>query len=290
MLTNKFDNSVKLNLIYPDRDKPPDIANTVQDVITYEQSLPPEAQLPHTPILIDLMQQWDETDQMRSDGESQRAVAAERVHQLDREIVALVRHARKTLDATYPESPSQAKAWGFEAKQSTKNILLPQTRDEHLRVLRKYILKEQSRPEAERFARPNLADAIRVHDELRAQLTLRQAGQNQREKAVAAGYEIAAKMYNYLQSAATHLLTFNFDFVVTVELQNWGFNVTTRRSTSSEEKAEEPLVDAPAETTTPEPAPETITPEATPTNGTSTNGSTNGSLDLVPDETLNGWE
>lgn len=290
MVTNKFDTTSKLHLVYPDKDKPADIVHTVQSFIDYEQSRPSEAQLRHTSIFIDLLQQWDINDQKRSDGESQRAEAAEMVQQLDKEIITIVRYARKTLDAAFPSTPSKAKAWGFEAKHSTKNILLPQTRDDHLKVLRKYIAKEQSRPEAERFLSPDLSEAIRVHDSLRKQLTLRQAGQNQREEAVANSYIIALKMYNYLQAAVTDLLAFEYDFILTLEFQNWGFDVGLRRTASAEEE-EEMTADAPAETeAAPELALEAPTSEAIPTNGSITNGSQSEDADIVPEVLTEDWE
>ncbi|MCB0212616.1 MAG: hypothetical protein KDJ52_24950, partial [Anaerolineae bacterium] len=269
MVTNKFDSISKLHLDYPEKEKPLKVVRTVKDCISYEHSRPPEEQLPHTPFLVTLLQQWDENNQKRRTGEAQRAEAAEMVHQLDQEMIELVRYARKTLDATFPKNPSKAKAWGFETKQSTQNILLPQTRDAHLTLLDVYIAKEQSRPEAERFSSPDLADVTRVRDALREQLKIRQAGQNQREEAVANSYVIAAKMYNYLQSIVTHLLTFKFDFTLTLELQKWGFDVGQRRTTSWEE--EEEAMTAPQ--AAPEATPEASAPEAAPTNETYTNGS-----------------
>ncbi|MCB9076661.1 MAG: hypothetical protein H6631_03665 [Anaerolineaceae bacterium] len=290
MVTNRFDATSKLHLAYPVKDKQPDIIHAVQSFIRYEQSRPPAEQLPHTPIFIGLLQQWDANDHKRSTGEAQRAEAAELMQQLDQAIMAIVRDARKTLDAAFPRNPAKAKVWGFEAKQTTQNILLPQSRDEHLRVLRQYIAKEQSRPEAERFLSPDLDEAIRVHAALRKQVALRRAGKNQREEAVATSYVIAAKMHNYLQAAATHLLAFKFDFILTLELQNWGFDVSPRRTASAE--AEEAIVaDAPAETTpTSEPAPAAPAPETAPTNGTSTNGSQPEDGDLVPNLLGDDWE
>ena len=291
MVTNKFDVISKLHLEYPPKDKPLKVVRTVKAYIRYEDSRPPEAQLPHTPIVKDLKQQWQENNQKRLTGEAQRAEASEIIHQLDREMIELVRYARKTLDATFPKNPSKAKAWGFETKQSTQNILLPQTRDAHLTLLDVYIAKEQSRPEAERFISPNLDDVIRVRDGLREQLSIRQAGQNQREEAVANGYVIAAKMYNYLQSAVTHLLTFEYDFTLTLELQNWGFDVGPRRTGSSEDKEEAALADAPAETeSAPESATEGPASEPASTNGTNGNGSSADDLDLVPDMLTADWE
>ena len=290
MVINKFDTTSDLHLIYPDKDKLADVVATVHAFIQYEQSRPPEDQLPHTPILIDLLQQWEANDQKRTDGEAQRADAAEKVEQLDREISKIVRHARKTLDAAFPSNPAKAKAWGFEAKHATKNILLPQTRDDHLRVLGHYIAKEQSRPAAERFLSPDLSEAMRVHEALREQVALRRAGQNQREQAVAASYVITAKMHYYLQAAVTHLLAFKFDFVLTVKFQYWGFNVVSRRSTAGKEE-DAAIADTPtAATTSPEPAPEATSPETPSTNGTSSNGSTGDAVDLAPDNLLDGWE
>ncbi|MCB9107769.1 MAG: hypothetical protein H6633_26470 [Anaerolineales bacterium] len=290
MVTNRFDTTSKLHLAYPAKDKQPDIVHTVQSFIRYEQSCPPKEQLPHTPIFMELLQQWDANDHKRSTGEAQRAEAAEMMQQLDQAIIAIVRDARKTPDAAFPRNPAKAKAWGFEAKQTTKNILLPQSRDEHLRVLRQYLAKEQSRPEAERFLSPDLDEAIRVHDTLRKQVALRRAGKNQREEAVANSYVIAAKLHNYLQAAATHLLAFKFDFILTLELQKWGYDVSPRRTASAEEEAEA-VADASAETgTASEPAPAASTPEATPTNGAYTNGSPSEDGDLVPDMLTNNWE
>lgn len=290
MVTTKYDTASKLHLTFPDRDRPPDIVHSSRSLIKYEQSLPPEERLKHTPFMVALVADWDVADAKRLDGEAQRAEAAETVERLDREMIEVVRTIRKIIDAAFPTNPSRAKAWGFEAKKSTKNILLPQTRSEHLNVLDKYIAKEQSRPEEERFTSPNLADVMRIRDELHQQLDIRAAGQNQREEAVVACNQIAADLYNYLQSAMTDLLTFKFGFKLTVELQKWGYDVSPRRTASAEEE-EEKVADPPAETSpTSPPAPAAPTAEVAPTNGTTSNGSTNGSLDLVPDEVLNGWE
>ena len=290
MVINKFDTTSDLHLIYPDKDRPADIVQTAQAFIRYEQRRPLQAQLPHTPILIDLLRQWADNDQKRTDGETQRAVAAEQVQQFDQAVIDMVRHARKTLDAAFPTNPAKAKAWGFEAKQSTQNILLPRTRDDHLRVLGHYIAREQSRPAAERFRSPDLSEAIRVHEALRRQIALRQAGQNQREAAVAASYVIGVKMHYYLQAAVTHLLAFKFDFIVTVELQKWGFNVVSRRATTGKGEDAATADTSTAAPSTPEPAPAASAPEAASTNGVTTNGSQPEDPDIIPDRVTEDWE
>lgn len=260
MVINKFDTTSDLHLIYPDKDKLADVVDTVESFIAYELSRPPEDRLPHTPLLIELLQQWEANDQKRTDGEAQRADAAEKVEQLDQTLAKIVRYARKTLDAAFPSNPAKAKAWGFETKHATKNILLPQTRDDHLRVLGHYIAKEQSRPPTERFLSPDLSEAMRVHEALREQVALRRAGQNQREQAVAASYVIATKMHYYLQAAVTHLLAFKYDFIVTVKLQYWGFNVVSRRATAGQDEGAA-IADTPtAATPMPKAAPEATAP------------------------------
>lgn len=272
MITAKFDTISKLHLKFPEKNKPEQIVDTVRSFVNYELSRPAELQLPHTPIMVNLLQQWAASDAQRTQGEYQRATAAEDIERLDQELSELVRHIRKTLDAAFPTRPSQAKGWGFKSKQSTKNILLPQTRTEHLMALDDYIAKEQSRPAAERFTSPDLAEVIRVRDTMREQLYLRHIGQNQREKSVAAGNRIAAVMYNYLQAAAVHLLTFNFDFTITPRLEYWGYNVVSRRVVSTKDGVEAGV----AETTA-----EADAPEAAPTYGTYPNGSISDLLDLI---------
>lgn len=283
MVTTKFDTSSKLHLVFPDRSKPVEIVSNVEAYLDYEYSLPPEEQLPQTPRLTELLEQWSVSDDNRSKGEYQRAKAAESVEQLDQEMVRYVRHMRKTIDAAFPESPAEAKAWGFNAKHSTKNILLPRTRNEHLFVLNKYIAKEQSRPEEEQFTSPPLAEVIEVRDKLRQQLNVRSAGRTQRKKSAASSNEIALEMYDQLQGAVVYLLNFRFNFTLTVEFENWGFEVIARRSVSDEEEEEATLADTLAEVET---MPE-LPLEATSINGSYINGSSSlEKIDLSPENLL----
>lgn len=278
MITAKFDTTSKLHLKFPEKNKPEQIVDAIRAFVDYELSRPVELQLPHTPIMVNLLQQWAATDDQRTQGEWQRANAAEAIERLDQEIVELVRHIRKTLDAAFPTRPSQAKGWGFKSKQTTKNILLPQSRTEHLMTLDKYIAQEQSRPAAERFTSPDLAEVIRVRDTMREQLYIRRIGRNQREKSVAAGNRIAAAMYNYLQAAAVHLLTFNFDFTITPKLEYWGYNVVSRRVASTKDVVE---AGAAKTTSAPETTAEADASDDAPTNSAYTNGSISELLDLI---------
>ena len=283
MVTTKFDTSSKLHLAFPDKNKPLEIVSTVEAFLDYETSLPPEEQLPQTSRLTELLEEWIASDDMRSEGEYKRAVAAETVEQLDSEMVRYVRRMRKTIDAAFPESPAEAKAWGFNAKHATKNILLPRTRKEHLMVLNKYIAKEQSRPEEEQFTSPPLTEVIEIRDRLRKQLNIRSAGQTQREEGAASSNQITLEMYDQLQGAVVYLLNFKFSFTLTVELQNWGFEVIARHSTSDEEEEGAILADTPPKVET---VPE-LPLEATSINGSYINGSSSlEKIDLSPENLL----
>lgn len=282
MFTAKFDTFSDLQLNLPPKHKPFEIVLSTRSYLDYELSRPPEEQLPQTPRLIELYDQWNASDEDRSEGESQRAEAAEEVEQLDQALTRCVRHIRKTIDAAYPHSPAKAKSWGFPSKNSTKNILLPRNRQEHLKLLDKYISKEQSRPEEERFTSPPLAEVIEIRDKLQRQLKVRSLARAQREDGVTISNAIALEMYNQLQGAVVYLLNFRFNFKLTVKLEKWGFEIVTRRNAAEEEEEDAPVEAAdpaaPADAAATEPAPETTTStNGSPTNGTYTNGAqTNG--------------
>ena len=287
MFTAKYDTNSDLHLDLPNKNRPFEIVLSTRSYLDYELSRPPEERLPHTPRLIELYDQWSASDDDRSEGEYQRAEAAEEVEQLDQALTRYVRHIRKTIDASFPHSPAKAKAWGFPSKNSTKNILLPRNRQDHLKVLNKYISKEQSRPEEERFTSPPLAEVIEIRDKLQKQLKVRSLAKAQREDGATISNAIALEMYDLLQGAVVYLLNFRFNNKLTVKLEKWGFEVVTRRNPAEEEAAETAAAtDAPAEA---EAAPQSA-PEDTSTNGTYTNGALNDNLNLMPEEMLNGHE
>lgn len=241
MVIIKLDTASPYRLSFPEKKKPLDVVDTVRTFVTYEAGLPLEAQLPHTPLLDELLRQWDEIDDMRRAGELQRARAAAALEDLDERVRQLVRHIHRIVAAISYDTPADAVQWGFTFKQTTGNILLPETRREHLVLLKGYIAEEQRRSPAERLPQPPLAEVIAVHDALRQQLRRRRAGQSQRKRAVAAVGPVIAAMHFYLQSAVSHLLTFQFEGALTPKLQNWGYEVKLvapkRRATPAEPPA-----------------------------------------------------
>ena len=278
MLPLKYDIKSNYDVRLPNPNKRYDVFGSGKSFVTYEQSRPPDEQLPFTPWMVDLLNEAAVCEQQQRDGEEQRAVASEEMKESSRRLYKLVRIMRKTLDAAFPETPTKAKGWGFKVKQSTGNIILPQTPEEHLNVTDAYIAKELSRPEAERFISPNLNEVIDVRNAVAEKVALRDAGQNQREVAIARANAIAAELFDHLQGAASHLMSFRYKYKVTPELQNWGYDVVTRRSTT--QNGDDKTADNGSTNGT--------ATNGSTTNGTTTNGSSEGSLDTMTNDLLNG--
>ncbi|HRV95782.1 MAG TPA: hypothetical protein P5526_26750, partial [Anaerolineae bacterium] len=81
-------------------------------------------------------------------------------------------------------------------------------------------------------------------------LARRDAGQNQREAAIARANAIAAELYAHLQGAASYLLSFRYKNVITPELQNWGYVVVIRRSAAQNSDDKTPANGSTSDTAT----------------------------------------
>ncbi|MCB9100908.1 MAG: hypothetical protein H6632_15320 [Anaerolineales bacterium] len=276
MLPLNYDTKSDYTVRLPNPNKRQDIFSSGKTFVTYDQTRPLEEQLPFTAWIADLLQEAAVCEQQRREGEEQRAVASEEIKDAHQRLRKLVRIMRKTLDAAFPETPTKAKGWGFKVKQSTAKILLPQTPEEHLNVADAYIVKELSRPEADRFTSPHLTDVIAVRNAVAEKVALRDAGQNQRETAIAQSNAIAAELYDHLQGAASHLMSFRYNYTITPELQNWGYVVVTRRSAGQNGDDKTAANGSTNDTAA----------NGTPTNGSAANGSSEVTLDTVTDGLL----
>ncbi|MCB0163353.1 MAG: hypothetical protein KDI79_03940 [Anaerolineae bacterium] len=277
MLTLNYDTKSDYTVRLPNQNKRYDIFSTGKAFVTYDQTRPIEDQLPFTVWIADLLQEAAICEQQSREGEEQRAVASEEVKEAYQRLRKLVRIMRKTLDATFPETPTKAKGWGFKVKQSSAKITLPQTPEEHLNVTDAYIAKELSRPEEQRFTSPKLNEVINVRNAMAEKLALRDAGQNQREVAIVRANAIAAELYDHLQGAASFLMSFRYKNVITPELQNWGYVVVTRRSAG--QNGDDKTTDNGSTNGT--------AANGTTTNGATTNGSAEGTVDPLTDDLLN---
>lgn len=108
-----------------------------------------------------------------------------------------------------------------------------------MRVLNRYISKEQSRPEEERFATPDLARLIEVREQLLANRKLTSANRKQRKSSRIARDEAFRRLRETLRMAAGNIIILQFDHTITPDLQKWGFEVVERSSKPDENEYDE---------------------------------------------------
>ena len=243
--------------------------------VTYEETLPPEQQ---STLLPDIKQHLDlciPSKQHIKSSEAQRTVASETVKRLDEQATDLIRKIHRMFGHEFYETPDAAENWGFEVKQTTGNILMPKSRTERLDLLDAYILKEESRPEKERFTKPELAMVINLRNELKANLVARRNSRRRRKSSQSTRMTALRKLYDCLRVAASVIIIKHFDQAISPEMGNWGYEVVKRQSTEKEVET----------------APASNGSDASSTNGTettSTNGAANSDTTVSADAATNG--
>lgn len=183
------------------------------------------APTPYLSSLQTLLAQAQTLQNAINSGESKRLNASEAVKQYDEQAKMLIRQMVNLLRGHFMSQPARVTEWGLTLKQGTGNILSPQDRDERLAFLNSYIAKEESRPTAERFALPALAEVRTVRDTLRSNLNNRTAGQTEREVNIAALNGVLENLLAFVQAGLVHLLATRFNFTLSPALQEWGFEV-----------------------------------------------------------------
>ncbi|MCB9076120.1 MAG: hypothetical protein H6631_00850 [Anaerolineaceae bacterium] len=215
---------------FPEANNRADNIDLAKKYLAQEQSLPAKKQNLFTPIIDDLLQQIIDCEKKIAEGEAQRAVAADEMSGLAQRNKELVSSMLKTIAAAYPDRPAKAQEWGFATKKETANIRTPRNQKERLAVMARYITKEESRPEAERFTIPALAEVIDNYETCVAILKTRDAGRYQREAHVNAANMLAKQLSQYLQLAAGVIVGYDYKLDIKKDLQHWGFKVIERRS------------------------------------------------------------
>lgn len=251
-----------------------DLIEVSQDFVIYDQSLPPEQRCHYTPYIVELLQTCIPLCDAYETSKSQRTIASEGVKRLDEQAVYLTRRIHQMIKSCFYDTPEQAEAWGFQIKQSTQSILLPQNRKERLAMLKKYIAKEESRPAEERFTTPDLATIKQVREDLVANLAARRTKRDQRKSSRAARDKACGQLVDCLRMAAGDVMLRHFGHKISYEMQQWGFEIVERqnnRADRSEEAVGEAVKLAQLQTS---PAPEATV-----------NGSSllNGSVETVAD-------
>ena len=220
-----------------------------QTFIVQEQTRPLKQQTVFTPRIIRLVDQLQTAYATQAAAERQRTIAADKLKQLSKKAVMVVSQMWKSVTGKYENDPSEATRWGFKLKPRTRNVLRPKNVPERLALMNAYIAKEESRPEEERFRIPELAEVIELRDLITANMLAYQDGQNQQENSFEAIKKLTKALSNCLQGAAIQILGVDFDFDLSTQMQNWGYDITLKRkSSSSKETGSEaaPTNDAPS--------------------------------------------
>ena len=204
-----------------------------QTFVTHDQSFRPNNGSPFTGLIAARVETLETGLSSKTTGTIDFMTAGGSLKQLDAQAKLLARQARDTVSGFCAGQSTQGVQWGFGVRQSGRSagqLLLPATRDEVLKVFEVYIPKELSRPEAERFAFPRLAEVQAVRDGLAGQLAARQQSGAVKEGSRASSLSVAAELLDLLQAALAHLIVTRFNFKVTPELQAWGYEVIERQA------------------------------------------------------------
>ena len=209
-----------------------------QTFVAQEQTRPPEQQTPLTPRIINLLGQLQAAYAARDEAERQRTIASEKLKQLNKKAPVIVTKMWKSVTGKYADNPSEATRWGFKMKQKTSNVLRPQNPEDRLALLNAYIAKEESQAEEERFRVPTLAEVIEMRDMLTVNTLAYQEGQNRRENYFEAIKKLTTDLSQCLQGSAVHILGVDFNFDLSTQMQNWGYDIALKRKSSSSKETE----------------------------------------------------
>ncbi len=199
-----------------------------------ESTLPFDERGPYTEHIVDLLRRLRLLNYQRTIGKSQASISSREIKHLYRRAAALVRPIQQSLNEQLAATPEKATQWGFKvstAGQRMRVVLIPKTQTAVLNALEKYINAEKSRPPAERFMIPSLAEVVEVYEDLRDQLERQRVGRIARQNSSLAQLEVAQELMDYLQAALVYLVVTRFNRRVTLELKAWGYAVVSRKGT-----------------------------------------------------------
>ena len=252
----------------PEADEHTDLINLGESVLAYDQTLPPDKQSPVAAHLAKLLQECRPHREEFHSSEAQRTIASENIKRLEKKVYQYLKRIQHMLKSYFWDTPEEAEAWGFEVKQTTGNIILPDSKKERLRVLNAYIAKEGTRPAEERFEPPSLAEVTDVRDQWIATQKIRKSSKAQRTTSRIARDATFQRLREALRLAASNIVVLHYDHTITLDLKRWGFDVTKRSAKATEGEAEAAPVAAPEA-------------EAAPTNGVNGSVELNGATDVV---------
>jgi hypothetical protein len=209
---------------------------------TYESTLPVAERSPHTDRIIDLLSRIRLLTNRQTLGRNRAAPSSDAVKRSFKHARKLARQIQHTLNTQFVAAPKRASAWGFQVRLvgQLPGAVLPETYDEMVAMLETYIAREQSRPPAEQFAVPALAEVIQVCNELRAQVELVRIEAVERGTDEADKRAVTQELVDFLQAALVYLVVTRFERKVTPELVAWGYEVGMRKSTAQPNQPSSP--------------------------------------------------
>ena len=224
-----FDASSPFHAGLPESGQPNGLFTAGKTFLTHDATLPPEKQSPFKDDIAELLQQCSPHQDTFKQSESQRTIASENLKRHEEKAYRLLQRIHRNLKAHLFDTPEEAEEWGFEVKQSTRNILFPDRKD-RLHVMNRYIAKEECLPEAERFTVPELAKVIEVRDQLQERKSHYHSSQVQRRASRVARDSILQKLRDTLKAAGTVIIMKHLDGTISPEMAKWGYEVYERSS------------------------------------------------------------
>lgn len=229
MFTAILDANSPFHAGLPENDQPDKLATVGETFLAYDRTLPLEQQSPFKDDIAQLLQDCSPQQDEFKQSEAQRTIASENLKRHEEQAYRFLQRIHLNLKSYLYETPEEAEEWGFEVKQSTRNIMMPSKKD-RLKVLSRYIAKEEGRPEAERFTTPDLAAIIEVRDQLQERKKRIHSSHVQRKSSRVARDATLQALKDTLRAAGTVIIVKNLGRVISPELGKWGYEVYERSS------------------------------------------------------------
>lgn len=202
------------------------------------ESTQPSALLVLQPSLSQIQAKLDEAQAAVSaatEAETARAVSTAQYRTAYEQSLPLLRQALLGLKGKYAANLAALEAWGLKTKQGRAEIsvLKPINEKGWSMFLLSYVAKEGSLPTSQRLAEPPFEQMKALAEQVQAGITTRVEQQTQREMGVSARGLAVENLVDLLQVAASVLTVSRYNFKVSRDLGQWGFDVVQRRATQA---------------------------------------------------------
>lgn len=201
----------------------------------FEASQASDQQVPQ-PSLAQLQSKLDEAQAAvtaATEAETARAMSAANYKTASEQSLPLLRQAILGLKGKYAANLAALEAWGLKTKQGRAEIsVLKPTREKGWsNFLLSYVAKEASLEAAQRLTEPPFEQMKTLAEQVRQGMTVRDEQQTQREMGVSARGLAVEQLMDLLQVAASVLTVTRYNFKVSRDLGQWGYEVVQRKST-----------------------------------------------------------